>query len=214
MTEHAHPAEPVSPAEPADGPAIRVHGVEPRSRANGPGVRFVVWFQGCTLGCPGCFNPATHATAVGGRQSIAELTAAMAVAAAAGATGLSLSGGEPLQQPVAARALLDAARTLGLSTLAFSGYTIDEVRALPGGPDVLARLDVLIDGRYVAGDRLASGLRGSANQRIHLLTDRHTLAEVEATPVAEIRIGRGGELVLTGVDPLKLATLAKPRPRP
>jgi anaerobic ribonucleoside-triphosphate reductase activating protein len=214
VTEHAHPAEPVSPAEPADGPAIRVHGVEPRSRANGPGVRFVVWFQGCTLGCPGCFNPATHATAVGGRQSIAELTAAMAVAAAAGATGLSLSGGEPLQQPVAARALLDAARTLGLSTLAFSGYTIDEVRALPGGPDVLARLDVLIDGRYVAGDRLASGLRGSANQRIHLLTDRHTLAEVEATPVAEIRIGRGGELVLTGVDPLKLATLAKPRPRP
>jgi anaerobic ribonucleoside-triphosphate reductase activating protein len=202
------------PAARADRTAIRIHGVEPRSRANGPGVRFVVWFQGCTLGCPGCFNPATHAAAVGGTQSIAELTAAMTAAAAAGATGLSLSGGEPLQQPVAARALLDAARTLGLSTLAFSGYTIDELRALPGGPDVLARLDVLIDGRYVAGDRLASGLRGSANQRIHLLTDRHTLAEVEATPVAEIRIGRDGELVLTGVDPLKLTKLAKRTPRP
>jgi len=185
----------------------RIHAVEPRSRANGPGVRFVVWFQGCTLGCPGCFNPATHAFAPAGtppETSLAELAAAMAAACASGATGLSLSGGEPLQQPEAARALLDAARELGLSTLAFSGYTIDEIRALPGGPDVLARLDVLIDGRYVAGDRLATGLRGSANQRIHLLTDRHSLAEVEATPVAEIRIGPTGEVVLTGVNPLKL----------
>ncbi len=188
-----------------DARHARIHAFEPRSRANGPGARFVVWFQGCTLGCPGCFNPATHAADPIRTMPIAELAAAMA---ASGAAGLSLSGGEPLQQPEAAVALLDLARALGMSTLAFSGYAIDEIRARPGGGDVLARLDVLIDGRYVAGERLATGLRGSANQRIHLLTDRHTLAEVEATPVAEIRIGPGGEMVLTGVDPLKL----KPRP--
>lgn len=182
----------------------RIHAVEPKSRANGPGKRFVVWFQGCTLGCPGCFNPATHAVTAGPAMPIDELARAMAASCASGATGLSLSGGEPLQQPEAACALLDAARALGMSTLAFSGYTIDEIRGLPGGRDVLARLDVLIDGRYVAGDRLAAGLRGSANQRVHLLTDRHSLAEVEATPVAEIRIDPGGEVILTGVNPLKL----------
>ena len=188
----------------------RIHAFEPRSRANGPGARFVVWFQGCTLGCPGCFNPTTHDAAGGREVPIDELVGELTRAAASGSAaapaieGLSLSGGEPLQQPAAARALLDAARALGLSTLAFSGYTIDEIRALPGGPDVLARLDVLIDGRYVAGERLATGLRGSANQRIHLFTDRHSLAEIEATPVAEIRIGPTGEVVLTGVNPLKL----------
>ncbi len=180
----------------------RVHAVEPRSRANGPGARFVVWLQGCTLGCPGCFNPATHDAAGGREVPVAELAAQLA--ATPGIEGLSLSGGEPLQQPAAAAALLDAARALGLSTLAFSGYTEAEIRALPGGPEVLARLDVLIDGRYVAGERLATGLRGSANQRIRLLTARYQLADVEATPVAEIRIGPSGELVLTGVDPLKL----------
>ena len=47
-------------------------------------------------------------------------------------------------------------------------------------------------------------LRGSANQRIQLLTARYTLADVEATPVAEIRIGPTGDVVLTGVDPLRL----------
>jgi anaerobic ribonucleoside-triphosphate reductase activating protein len=187
-----------------NGSHARIHAVEPKSRANGPGRRFVVWFQGCTLGCPGCFNPATHAVTAGPGMPIDELARAMAASCASGATGLSLSGGEPLQQPEAARALLDAARALGMSTLAFSGYTIDEIRGLPGGPDVLARLDVLIDGRYVAGDRLAAGLRGSANQRVHLLTDRHSLAEVEATPVAEIRIDPNGDAILTGVNPLKL----------
>lgn len=180
---------------------ISVHAVEPRSRANGPGTRFVVWFQGCTLGCAGCFNPSTHAT--GGTEiSVEDLAAQMR-----GAEGLSLSGGEPLQQAHAAAALLDAARALGMSTLAFSGYTREEIEQLDGGPAVLARLDVLIDGRYVAAERHATGLRGSANQRIHLLTNRYSLADVEATPTAEIRIGPDGEVVLTGVDPLKLKVL-------
>ena len=183
---------------------MKLHAYEPRSRANGPGARFVVWLQGCTLGCPGCFNPTTHAASGGREIALDELTAAMAAAQTAGVEGLSLSGGEPLQQPEAARALLEAARALGMSTLAFSGYALDEIRALPGGPEVLALLDVLVDGRYRASERLATGLRGSANQNIQLLTQRYTRAEVEATPVAEIRIGRDGALVLTGVDPLKL----------
>ena len=171
-----------------------VHAIEPRSRANGPGVRLVVWLQGCTLACPGCFNPATHAA--GGREVGVDDIAFGDV------EGLTLSGGEPIQQADACIALLDRARRSGLSTLMFSGYTLAEIQGL--APGVLERLDVLIDGRYVARERLATGLRGSANQGIQLLTDRYTLADVEATPVAEIRIGPTGDVVLTGVDPLRL----------
>lgn len=178
---------------------IRIHAIEPRSKANGPGARTVVWVQGCTLGCAGCFNPATHANG-GTAMSVDEVIAQVPD----GVEGLSLSGGEPLQQAAAIVPLLDAARTRGLSTLAFSGYTEDEIRALPSGPEVLARLDVLIDGRYVSTQRLATGLRGSANQRIVLLSDRYSLADVEATPTGEVRISPTGEVILTGVDPLKL----------
>lgn len=182
----------------------RIHAVEPRSRANGPGARFVVWLQGCTLGCAGCFNPGTHDPSLGREIAIAELAAQMAAAQAQGTEGLSLSGGEPFQQPAAALALLTAARAIGWSTLAFSGYTLDEIRALPHGDQIVSQLDVLIDGRYVSTERLATGLRGSGNQRIHLLTARYAQADIEATPVAEIRIDARGNVVLTGVDPVKL----------
>lgn len=181
----------------------RVHATVPRSRANGPGTRFVVWFQGCTLGCAGCFNPTTHAA--GG--TVVEVGAILAELAAQRVDGLTLSGGEPMQQAPAALELLLGARRLGLSTLMFSGYTIDELRGHALGPAVLAHLDVLVDGRYVAAERLSDGLRGSANQELRLLTARHTAAEVAATPQAEIRIGPDGSLALTGVAPLTIRAL-------
>jgi anaerobic ribonucleoside-triphosphate reductase activating protein len=179
----------------------RVHAVEKKSRANGPGERFVIWLQGCTLGCPGCFNPATHTTDAGTSIEVDEL---IDRARAAGVEGVTLSGGEPLQQPDAALAILRGARAAGLSTLAFSGYTIDEIREQPLGPAILQELDVLVDGRYVASARNAAGLRGSSNQRIHCLTPRYTIDDVERTPVAEIRITPDGDAILTGVDPIKL----------
>jgi anaerobic ribonucleoside-triphosphate reductase activating protein len=189
-------------AAPAAGLCARVHATEPRSRANGPGARFVIWLQGCTLGCPGCFNPSTHQLEGGQERSVEALL--VELASTAGIEGLTLSGGEPLQQPEVAAELLAGARALGLSTLVFSGYRQEEIEQLPHGRRVLAATDVLIDGRYQASERLASGLRGSQNQRIVLLSARYSLDEVEATPVAEIRISPRGELVLTGVNPLKL----------
>ena len=176
---------------------VRVHAIEPRSRANGPGARFVVWLQGCSLGCAGCFNPTTHDAGGGSDTTVDDVLARLR--ATRDIEGLTLSGGEPFQQPAAAAALLAGAREIGLSTLVFSGYRRDEI-----DPALLADVDVLIDGRYEAPVRLGAGLRGSENQRIHLVTSRYTVPEIEATPVAEVRIGPGGEVVLTGVDPLKL----------
>lgn len=181
----------------------RVHATAAASRANGPGRRFVVWFQGCTLGCAGCFNPATH-VAAGPVIDLAEVIAAFDAAAV---DGLTLSGGEPMQQAPAALELLLAARRRGRSTLMFSGYTRAELAAQALGPAVLAHLDVLIDGRYRAEERVGTDLRGSANQRILRLTERHSAAELAAVPEAEITIGRDGSLELTGVAPLTVRAL-------
>jgi anaerobic ribonucleoside-triphosphate reductase activating protein len=190
--------------------AVNIHGIERRSRANGPGSRFVMWFQGCSLGCPGCFNPGTHAPTSQDRRPVDVLVDEI-LAQGQAIEGITLSGGEPFEQPDAALALVSAVRARSeLSILIFSGYTIEEIRAMPQGPAVLAHVDVLVDGRYQARQRLGRGLRGSANQRIHLLSERYGVADVEATPEAEIRIDAQGRVVLTGVDPLRLKRAREP----
>lgn len=190
--------------------AVNIHAIERRSRANGPGSRFVLWFQGCSLGCPGCFNPGTHAPTSQDRRTVGVLVDEI-LAQGQAIEGISLSGGEPFEQPEAALALVSAVRARSeLSILIFSGYTIEEIRAMPQGPAILAHIDVLVDGRYEARQRLGRGLRGSANQRIHLLSERYGVADVEATPEAEIRIDAQGRVVLTGVDPLRLKRAREP----
>jgi anaerobic ribonucleoside-triphosphate reductase activating protein len=190
--------------------AVNIHAIETRSRANGPGSRFVMWFQGCSLGCAGCFNPGTHAATSRDRRTVDVLVDEI-LAQGDAIEGITLSGGEPFEQPDAALALVSAVRARsGLSILVFSGYTIEEIRALPQGPAILAQIDVLVDGRYEARQRLGRGLRGSANQRIHILSERYGAADVEATPEAEIRIDAQGRVVLTGVDPLRLKHAREP----
>lgn len=192
----------------AQNPALALHAYERRSRANGPGVRFAIWFQGCSLGCPGCFNPDTHEGAARELRTPAALIAEI-IGQGDAIEGVTISGGEPFEQPEGLLALVRALRgepaTEGLSIIVFSGFTIDEIRTRPLGGETLECLDVLIDGRYVASERHARALRGSRNQCIHLLSSRYTTAEIEATPEAEIRIDAQGRVTLSGVAPIKLS---------
>jgi anaerobic ribonucleoside-triphosphate reductase activating protein len=180
---------------------LRLHALEPRSVANGPGIRYAVWLQGCTLGCPGCFNPDTHPRDAGFALPVDEL-AERSVAEGDAIEGVSFTGGEPFEQ---CDGLLALVRTLRertpLSLLAFSGFTLEEIRRLPVGPAILDHLDVLVDGRYSDARRIGTGLRGSSNQRIHLLSDRYSLSDVEFTPPAEILIAPDGRVRVSGIDP-------------
>ncbi len=186
---------------PTDGTVLNIHDILPRSRANGPGVRLVIWFQGCTLGCPGCFNPETHSSDARRLMSVEELLGEIA-ASEPEIEGLTISGGEPLQQPDGLWRLLTGVRErTRLSVLLFSGYRQDEIRRMPCGPQVLDQVDVLIAGRYDHRRRLAAGLRGSSNQAIHLLTDRYTLDQIEATPAGEVLIHPTGDLSISGICP-------------
>jgi anaerobic ribonucleoside-triphosphate reductase activating protein len=187
------------------GAVLHLHAIERRSRANGPGVRFTVWMQGCSLGCPGCFNPGTHPDAGGTEWPVASLVDEITGERNA-IEGVTISGGEPFEQPAGLRALVAElrARASRLSILVFSGFTRAEIERRPDGPAILAAIDVLVDGRYVDKRRLARELRGSGNQKVHLLTERYRPEEVAATPVAEIVIGADGLVRLSGVEPIDL----------
>ena len=196
----------------ASGELLRVHRFLPHSYANGPGARAVIWVQGCTLGCPGCFNPATHPHAGGELLPVATLFRRIIAASAKATTkatieGVTISGGEPLQQPAPLSTLLTRLRNeTALSILLFTGYTWAEIQRMPAAAQILACVDVLITGRYDATQHVAHGLLGSSNQRIHLLSARYSAADLRAAPPAEVIVTAEGEVVLSGIDPLQWET--------
>lgn len=194
--------------------SLRVHHLLPASRSNGPGLRAVIWLQGCTLGCPGCFNPDTHAAAGGQVMAAADLAAwAQDCAAAEGVEGVTISGGEPLQQAHPLRALLEQLRAqTNLSVVLFSGLNRDEIQRSPALARTAGLADVLLAGRYQADRRLAAGLRGSANKSVHFLSGRYSPADLEDVPAAEVFIAPDGSLTLSGIDPLTWDAVPGARP--
>lgn len=180
------------------------------TRALGPGRRSVVWVQGCPFRCAGCIAPDwipdREANLVPADVLAEELLADPAV------DGLTFSGGEPMAQagPLAAVAA-HARRIRDVSLVCFTGYTLRQLRGSSAPPDaaaLLSHVDVLIDGRYVAARDDGLGLRGSANQGIHHLTDRlrdHDADLTRAPRSAEIRIS--GDLATMNVFLVGVPTL-------
>ena len=181
---------------------LRVGQFVPSSGVNGPGRRAVIWVQGCTLDCPGCFNPSFQPLRGGWNISCSDLFRRL-VSLQDEIEGITLSGGEPLQQPEPLLALLGRIRQEStLSVLLFSGFTRQEIERQRPAKECLAYVDVLIAGRYESSQHLARGLRGSANQEIYFLSDRYTISDLQGVASTELFITPAGELMISGIDPI------------
>lgn len=181
---------------------LRVHHFLPASRANGPGLRAVLWTQGCSLACPGCFNPETHPRQAGSDVPVADLLATIR-SLSAEVEGLTISGGEPLQQAPALTSLLREVRAqMPLSVILFTGYTLAEIESRPALRGVLEYVDVVLAGRYDATQHVGRGLLGSANKTLCCLTPRYRPEDFADVPEAEVVVGPDGSIVLTGIAPL------------
>lgn len=165
------------------GNTLRIAGTVGESIVDGPGIRYVIFTQGCPHGCPGCHNPETHDFA-GGHEIDTE-TLLAEIRRNGLVSGVTFSGGEPFEQ---AEALLPLARQLkadGRHLMAYSGYTYEQLIAdsRAGVRGLLEQLDLLVDGRYEAEHRsLELRFRGSTNQRV--LDVPASLAEGAAHPAA------------------------------
>lgn len=133
----------------------------------GPGRRLGIWLQGCSIRCPGCISVDTWKANVG-ETSVPLLMETVRPWIAA-AQGITISGGEPFDQPEALRQLLGALRAqTTVDILVYSGHPFAELkRWLKQSPDLI---DVLISEPYVESESQTLALRGSDNQQMHLLT--------------------------------------------
>ena len=147
---------------------LRLFGVADDSIVDGPGLRFAVFVQGCSHHCPGCHNPQALDSAGGQETSVAALW--RQICANPLLSGITLSGGEPFEQPEPLLELAQLAKAQGLNVWAYSGYLYEQLlaaRPSPHARELLLACDVLVDGPYVT--ELASQdlkWRGSANQRV------------------------------------------------
>lgn len=168
----------------------------PRSAANGPGDRFVVWVQGCPFRCPGCWNPDTWDFGRRDLQAVEDLVER--ILATRGIEGVTFTGGEPFGQARALAVVARRVREAGLSVFVFTGYDL-EALTRPDHLSLLLAADVLVAGRYVDRQRAVRlPWRGSANQRVHFLTDRYGPGDMEGSPEVEFHIGPDGGLTVTG----------------
>lgn len=180
---------------------LSVAQVVPATRAEGPGVRLALWFQGCPLRCPGCCNPEMLPFEGGTPTSVAAVLAQLDAALPEGVEGVSLLGGEPLAHAAGGVVLAREVKRRGLSVMIYSGFTLEEARSKsdPAIDELLALTDILVDGPYVreAPDHERRWI-GSTNQRIHFLTDRYSHDEQwKKSNTLEIRL-RGRELTVNG----------------
>ena len=152
----------------AQSQEARIAGTVRHSSVDGPGVRFVVFFQGCPHHCGACQNPETWDPAGGASVTLEGLAEEMRQTRYL--DGITLSGGDPLLQPDAAIYLADAAHARGLTVWCYTGWTWEEL--LSGGAggrarEALPHIDVLVDGPFVQSLRSTLCIyRGSSNQRL------------------------------------------------
>ena len=138
----------------------------------GPGNRIGIWVCGCRRGCKGCSNPELWDRKPEYEATIDEVMELMGrIAQQHPADGFTISGGEPMDQALALAQLLPHLKAYSNDMLSYSGCRIEELRERKNAAtdEVLSQAAVLIDGEYREEENTDVLLRGSANQRIHIL---------------------------------------------
>jgi anaerobic ribonucleoside-triphosphate reductase activating protein len=147
---------------------MRLSGIITDSLVDGPGVRYVLFTQGCPHKCANCHNPETWPFDGGREESVVKVRRYIERTKKK-YQGITFSGGEPFLQAHELVILARAAKGRGWDVVTFTGYQYDELAASPDADvqTLLELTDILIDGPYMHGLKDVSlPFRGSSNQRI------------------------------------------------
>lgn len=187
-----------------------------QTEAEGPGLRYALWVQGCPLRCEGCCNPHmqedTKETLTPTPDVISDILNTPSI------EGVTLIGGEPFWHAEELRHVARLCQENNLGVMVFTGLTVDYIKRIgkPEWLDFLSCIDLLIDGPYIQSRRVTDRRWiGSDNQRIHFLTPRYQHLKGEdgwaiedKDNTIEIRMS-GGEITINGWPHLDIVQLAR-----
>ena len=173
---------------------IQIGHIEPCSHIYGPGQRFVIWVQGCTLGCKGCWNQQFWPAEGGNGKTIDELM--KEINSIPDTEGITLLGGEPLQQSSMVLELIQRCQQNDLSVFLYTGYEPKEFDEIM--QSCFDSSDIVVTGRYVQSLRNTSlRWRGSTNQVIHFPTPRYRGMDITEAREIEVKI-KDGKVIMYG----------------
>ncbi len=168
-----------------------VNHIEKKLHAQGPGIRYTLWTQGCSIHCPGCSNVDTWDFNAGKIYSVDDLV--KDILETKGIDGITITGGEPLDQY---DAVLDLCEKLFDKICIFLTTGYDSIKREHFR--IMEFLDILSVGPFQAKNICKDGWRGSSNQRVVYLTDRGRSQKNMAFVYKEMIISPSGETLETG----------------
>lgn len=174
------------------------------TEALGPGKRLAVWFHGCRRNCHGCIAAEMNASSDYECYTPEQLLER--VRSVSGVEGVTVSGGEPFDQPREDLELfLHGVVNCGLTVMVYTGYLIEELENDLQAQRLLSHVDILIDGPYRELEDHGELWRGSGNQRVHFLTGRYrdlegSVMKKRGRPV-EVELGKGSSFAFSGIPP-------------
>lgn len=177
------------------------------TRAEGPGLRAALWVAGCSIRCPGCCNPELFEASAGQAASLEALQRWIEQRCLPrGVEGVSVLGGEPLEQWPQLQPFLSWLRMRGLGVVVFSGLRWERLRRKETFEDLPSCVDTLVDGPFVRGNLEPAKGRavvGSANQKLWHFSPRYQDPQQwMGPPRAEVQLRSDGSLHLHGAPRL------------
>lgn len=144
---------------------IRINGIIEESIVDGPGIRYVIFMQGCFHNCNGCHNPDTHSINGGFLKETDDIL--HSIKSNPLISGITFSGGEPMLHAGALSSFCNEIKALNKHIMVYSGFTFEEIIKDVNKLDFLSKCDVLVDGKFEKSRKnLLLTFRGSHNQRI------------------------------------------------
>ena len=186
---------------------INVHNVVESSMIYGPGKRWVLWTQGCTLGCKGCWNTQTWSKKNGETWSISQLLES--ISSQEDIEGITILGGEPFQQLDGIAELIKSVKQLGLTVMLYTGYEKAEFNDLMW--QCFNSSDLVIAGRYREELRdVGLVWRGSINQILESPSGYYDVTIFEESQEIEVHIDHEtNEVTLTGYPDIEIVEMIK-----
>ena len=158
---------------------LRIAGTVKDSIVDGPGIRYVIFTQGCPHHCPGCHNPQTHAFDGGNEADCQKILKEIFDSPLL--SGVTFSGGEPFCQPELLASMAEEIKRRGIHLMIYTGYLLEHLQKMenPYIARLLELADIVVDGPFVEAEKnLTLSFRGSENQRVIDMVKTRSTGEI------------------------------------